>query len=210
MKVTEIKQQVKDENRVNIYINNKYVFAISKQDVAFYNLREGEEITQEKYDTILENVVFAKAKLTAINFLSRKDRSTREVIRKLKEKGFTKEVTKKVLEFLKSYGYINDLEYAKKFVKQRVVVRGYGKFKVIYELRDKGINDNIIEKVTQNIEDDEYESAIKLGRKKARRLDLTDYKEKQKLYSYLQRRGYSYDIIKSVLQQINSELYEDL
>ncbi len=202
MIITNINEQVKDETRVNIFIDGKYVFAISKMDVAFYGLKEGEELPQKKYDEILENVVLQKAKLTALSFLSYKDRTKREVIRKLKEKGFTKEVTKKTLLFLIDYGYINDLEFSKKFVKQQVSSKGYGRFKVVRDLREKGVSDEIIEKVTANIEEDEKETALKFALKKARKLDINEYKDRQKLYAYLQRRGYSFDIIKSVLEEL--------
>ncbi len=210
MIITNINEQVKDDSRVNIFIDGKYVFAISKLDVAFYNLKEGEELPKKKYDEILENVVLSKAKMTALSYLSYKDRTKREVIRRLKEKGFTKEVTKKTLVFLISYGYINDLEFSKKFVKQRVCSKGYGKFKVVRELRDKGVSEDIIATVTEDIEEDERETALKFGLKKARNLDLDEYKDKQKLYAYLQRRGYAYDIIKSVIAQVVEMQREDL
>ncbi len=209
MVITSINEQVKDNLRVNIFIDGKYVFALSKQDVAFYNLKEGEELSEKKYNEILDNVVLAKAKLTALSYLSYKDRTKREVIRKLKEKGFTKEVTKKTLVFLVSYGYINDLEYSKKFVKQRVCSKGYGKYKVVRELKEKGVSDEIIESVTENIEDDERETALKFATKKATKLDLKEYKDKQKLYAYLQRRGYSYEIIRYVIEEVQAENTSD-
>ncbi len=201
--ITDLKEQVKDDTRVNVYINEKYVFSISKLDVAFYHLKVGEEITDKTYDEIFENVVLAKAKMTAMSYLSYKDRSKKEVIRKLKEKGYTREVTKQTLKFLISYGYINDLEFSKKFVKQRVNSKGYGKFKVVRELREKGIADEIIERVTENIGESEEEMALVLARKKAKNLDLSEYKDKQKLFAYLQRRGYSFEIIKRVLEKLN-------
>ncbi len=209
MVITSINEQVKDESRVNIFIDGKYVFAISKLDVVAYNLKEGEELSEKKYNEILENVVLAKAKLTALSYLSYKDRTKREVIRKLKEKGCTKEVTKKTLVFLVSYGYINDLEYSKKFVKQRVCTKGYGRFKVVRELKEKGVSDEIIELVTENIEEDERETAIKFALKKAKKLNLNEYKDKQKLYAYLQRRGYSYDVIRGVIEDVKVEIERD-
>ncbi len=209
MKITDLKEQVKDDTRVNVFINERYVFSISKLDVAFYNLKVGEEITKKTYDEIFEHVVLAKAKMTAMSFLSYKDRSKREVIRKLKEKGYSKEVTKQTLKFLISYGYINDLEFSKKYVNQRVSSKGYGKFKIVRELREKGISDEIIEKVTENIVDKEEEMALVLANKKARNLDLTEYKDKQKLFAYLQRRGYSFEIIKRVLEKLNNNYEED-
>lgn len=210
MIVTDIKEQLKDEARANIFIDGKYVFAISKTDVVFYNLKVGEELSKDKYDEILENVVLAKAKMVALKFLSYKDRTKREVIRKLKEKEFNKEVTKKTMIFLMNYGYINDKEFSRKFVKNKIVSKGYGKFVVVSELRKKGVSEEIINDVMQGTAELEYETALRFANKKARRLDLTEYKDKQKLYAYLQRRGFSYDIIKNVLVEIQSEYEYEL
>lgn len=202
MIITNIQQQIKDETRVNVFIDEKYVFSLSKIDISNYNINENEYISKEKYDEIIENVVFGKAKMTALRFLGNKDRTKKEVIRKLKEKGYNKEVTKRTLEFLLNYGYINDITYAKKYVNQRVNVKGYGKNKVIYELRQKGINDKIIDKVTEDIEEDEENTALKFATKKAKNLDLSNYSDRQKIFSYLQRRGFSYQIIKKTLLKI--------
>ena len=65
MIITDIKKQVKDTERYSIYIDNKFVFGLSGVDVLYYRLKIGNEISQEKYDEILENVIYEKAKNTA-------------------------------------------------------------------------------------------------------------------------------------------------
>lgn len=210
MVITDIKEQVKDESRANIFIDNKYVFAISKIEVTFYNLKIGEEISQKKYDEILENVVFAKAKMVALRFLSYNDKTKREVIRKLKEKGFTKEVTKKTIIFLIGYGYLDDIKFSEKFVKNKLVSKGYGRMVIFRELKYKGVSEEIINEALKGIETLEFETALKFAQKKARRLDLTIYRDKQKLYAYLQRRGFTYDTIKSVLVEMENEYVYEL
>ena len=66
MIITDIKKQVKDTERYSIYIDNKFVFGLSGVDVLYYRLKIGNEIPQEKYDEILENVIYEKAKNTAV------------------------------------------------------------------------------------------------------------------------------------------------
>ena len=68
MIITDIKKQVKDTERYSIYIDNKFVFGLSGVDVLYYRLKIGNEIPQEKYDEILENVIYEKAKNTAVKF----------------------------------------------------------------------------------------------------------------------------------------------
>ena len=62
MIITDIKKQVKDTERYSIYIDNKFVFGLSGVDVLYYRLKIGNEISQEKYDEILDNVIYEKAK----------------------------------------------------------------------------------------------------------------------------------------------------
>ena len=69
MIITDIKKQVKDTERYSIYIDNKFVFGLSGVDVLYYRLKIGNEISQEKYDEILDNVIYEKAKNTAVKFL---------------------------------------------------------------------------------------------------------------------------------------------
>ena len=72
MIITDIKKQVKDTERYSIYIDNKFVFGLSGVDVLYYRLKIGNEIPHEKYDEILENVIYEKAKNTAVKFLGYK------------------------------------------------------------------------------------------------------------------------------------------
>ena len=68
MIITDIKKQVTDTERYSIYIDNKFVFGLSGVDVLYYRLKIGNEISQEKYDEILDNVIYEKAKNTAVKF----------------------------------------------------------------------------------------------------------------------------------------------
>ena len=79
MIITDIKKQVKDTERYSIYIDNKFVFGLSGVDVLYYRLKIGNEISQEKYDEILDNVIYEKAKNTAVKFLGYRARSKKEL-----------------------------------------------------------------------------------------------------------------------------------
>lgn len=206
MIITKIEQQKKRENRYSIFIDNEFSFGLDEIDLLFYKLKENTEISESKYNEIIENAVFQKAKDTAFKYLGYKARSRFEVENKLKEKEFSEDIIFKVMDMLERYGYIDDKIYAKKFISEKINFNGYGKHKIKYELRLKKVDEEIIEELLQDTDEDELEKAIKLVEKKSKN-KVIDYKEKQKIVAYLQRRGYSYDIIKESIDTVLSEDY---
>ena len=145
MIITDIKKQVKDTERYSIYIDNKFVFGLSGVDVLYYRFKIGNEIPQEKYDEILENVIYEKAKNTAVKFLGYRARSKKELRDKL-IKDYDENITDKVISMLEKYGYVNDEEYAKAYVRDCLNLKGWGQKRISLELTKRGIDKNIIEK----------------------------------------------------------------
>ena len=123
MIITDIKKQVKDTERYSIYIDNKFVFGLSGVDVLYYRLKIGNEISQEKYDEILDNVIYEKAKNTAVKFLGYRARSKKELRDKL-IKDYDEDITNKVISMLEKYGYVNDEEYARAYVRDCLILSG--------------------------------------------------------------------------------------
>lgn len=197
MLVTAIVPQKKDENKQNIFIDDVFAFALIKQDVAYFKLKEGCEISQEKYDFIQENLIYIKAQDTALYYLGYKMRTEAEVRKKLAEKEFSEDVIEKVMTFLAKYNYCNDKEYAIKFVKERLRLHPKGAYGLKMELRQKGIADQWITEALAETEIDETTDALMWIRKKTRGQDITalDEKQKRKLYAFLQRKGYRWQTI---------------
>ncbi len=206
--ITDIVEQKKDNTRRSIYINNQFVFGMTDVDVLYYKLKIGEEIDKAKYNYILNEVIYNKAQNTALAFLSRKMRTKQEVIKKLGEKDFSEEIISKVVEFLENYKYLNDKDYIEKFVRDKVKVNGHGKQKIMFELKQKGVDKFLIEDYfceDEDFEDEEYKKAYELACKKASRLDLNEYKEKKRVFDYLARRGFSYDVINRCMYDITEK-----
>ncbi len=197
MIISSIEVQKKDENRRSVFIDGEFAFGLLYADVLFYNLVENEEITQEKYNSIIRNKILTSAKDKAFNFLSFKNRTVKEMKKKLLEKEFSDDVINQVIEMLMKYNYLNDAEYAKKFIKDKLEIKGYGKYRIKSELKQKGIEIEIIDELLVDTECIEIEKVITLINKKLRfrTLESLDIKEKRKIYNFLQRRGYSYNVI---------------
>ena len=202
MKITDIQPQKKNMERMSIFVDNKFEFGLSAVDVAFFKLKIGDEIAQERYDYIIEHVIFGKARDRAFKYLGFKARSEREMKKKLEEYDFSEDMIFRVLELLKRYNYINDEAFAKSYVKDRVHLKRYGKLKIQYELHEKGIDESIIASCLEDIPLNELENALQYIHKKSK--DLSDQKERNRIYNALLRRGFSHEVIKQSFDTISS------
>lgn len=209
MLITKIEKQKNNDKRYSVFLDYQFAFGIDEVDLLYFKLKENEILEKEKYLTILNDILMKKAKDKALKYLSYKMRSEKQVREKLIEEQFPKVIINKIIQILKKYNYINDEEYAKAFIKDKVNIKGYGFFKISYELKNQGIDEHIFKKYLENEEFvDEQKKAIDLLKKKIKRIDVIDYKEKQKLYAYLIRRGFSYDTINNALNIVLEDIYE--
>lgn len=209
MLITKIEKQKNNPKRYSVFLNNEFAFGIDEIDLLYFKLKENEILEKEKYKYILNNLLLNKAKNKALKYLGYKMRSEKQVREKLLESEFPEIIINKVLLMLKKYDYINDEEYAKAFIKDKMNLKGYGSFKISYELKMQGIGEDIFKKYLED-EDfvNEQEKAIALLEKKIRKIEKIDYKEKQKLYAYLSRRGFSFDTINNALNIVLEGIYE--
>ena len=200
MIITKIETQ-KRNDRVNIYIDGEFAFGIMAEIQYKYDLSEGMKIDQEYIDKVLIAEEQAKANDQALRFLSYRQRSKKEIIDKLKKKGFSEDIIENTLVYLKEYNLINDLEFAKSFANDKINLNKFGPERIKYELYRKGVSPEIIEEVLA--EDEEYDRALKLAKKKlpSYKNDNRDAKYR-KLGGFLQRKGYSYECISKILREL--------
>jgi len=151
---------------------------------------------------------FEKGKQIAYRFLSYRPRSKKEVERKLKEKKISGENISSIISLLEKNHYLNDREFTLNWVKYRMENRPLGRRSLEYELREKGVDSEIIKDSLDEVytgEFDEYEVAVRLAEKKISSLNkrkIEDNVIKRRLFSYLQRKGFSYDTIERVIENI--------
>ena len=202
MIVTAIEQQKHNKDRFSVFVDGNFVFGLCKADILYFKIKENEPIDKEKFDFIVENLVYIKAQDTAMNFLSFKPRTEREVNIKLKEKEFSDDVINKVITFLKKYNYINDRKYCEMYISDGMRLKKKGKYLLKFELIQRGIDEKIISEVFDEIEVNEVELAKTLIKNKYNLQDEITDKEKQKIYGMLARKGYSYSDIKQALYEV--------
>ena len=121
-------------------------------------------------------------------------------------KGYEDNAINKSIEFLKEYNFINDDNYTKMFIRDKL--NSIGSQKIKYTLIQKGIAKEIIEDELSKLnKESEKNTAINLAKKKLKSIEKKEsdnYKISGKLYNYLMSKGYTYDVTKDVVKEIMS------
>lgn len=200
MTITSIVQQKRNEDNVNLFLDNKFWCSISKDTLLEFHLHKGKIITPEQKEDLekLSSENFIKEK--ALKYIFIRPRSRKELEDYLiYKKDFEKEVVNIVLDKLELKGSINDEEFAKWFVTQRLMNGKYGVNRIKNDLIKKGISNLIIQNVlTEEIDKDEQLEKIEvLIEKFDKEIKEEDkYKKKQKIVQRLLARGFRYEDIK--------------
>ena len=136
--ITKIEVQKKNQDRVNIYVDENFFMAIYKELVFTFNLKKGDIIEEENLRQILKDEMFLKGKNKALTILSKASQSEKKIREKLSH-DFEEDVIDDVVDFLKKYNFINDNELATKIVNTNVNLNKFGKNKIKQNLYNKGI-----------------------------------------------------------------------
>lgn len=203
-KITALKIQKRNPNRINVYLDGEYAFAVARIVGAW--LQIGQLISDEKIAELQEQDTREVAYLRALKFLSYRPRSETEVQRKLIELGFADGVIVETIDRLRSHGMIGDDRFAKEWVENRSTFRPRSRRALAMELRYKGVPDEIIQQTLDEAVDEDklaYQAALR----RARRWSGMDWAEfRERLSAYLLRLGFSYGTISPLVHQVWSDL----
>lgn len=143
---------------------------------------------------------FQRAKELAINFISYRPRSSKEVRSHLIQKGYSFSLADQVVNYLQESDYLNDKEFARKWYLIRLNKGGYGPLLIYKELTAKGIPAEDCRYLRERFypEDREREEALRLIEKKGLKKPM-DVSQEKRLYNMLLRRGFSSGLIMEVL-----------
>ena len=204
-KITKIEVQKKDKERVNIYIDEEFYIAVFAEIIYSLNIKKGDVIDKDTLDEMLKNEMFMKCKNKALSILSRTGQSEKKIREKL-HSDFDEITIDDTIIFLKNYNFINDDELAERIVNTNINLNKYGKNKIKQNLYNKGINSSIINEAISSLDSDkEFENALHLAKKRYERVKNEDRRKiYQKISQHLAYKGFEYDIIKKVLNQLLS------
>ena len=143
---------------------------------------------------------------TGLNFVSYRPRSSKEVADHLRKKSFDVSARDHAIGRLQELGYLDDAAFARFWVESRDTHRPRGRMALAWELRQKGVAEAVIEDALARFGSDETTLAREAARKRATTLKTADsYKFRQQLGAFLARRGFSYDVIEEVVDDLWKE-----
>jgi regulatory protein len=195
-KITAIKQQVKRQDRYSIHVDDKYLFSFSENELINSGLKVRQELSEQELLGLKDQAVLDKAYDRALNLISHRPRSEWELRDYLKRKDYDEDIITQTIERLNERGYVNDLDFAKRWVASRRLLKSTSKRRLSQELRQKRIADDIISQVLDSDETNERDILRELIERKRKQ---TKYQDNLKLMQYLSRQGFSYDDIKASL-----------
>lgn len=200
--ITKIEPQKNKQDRVNIFLDGEFFCAMQHFVCVKYGLKENLTVTKEH----LQELTFESDKEQALNKVARLlqngVKTEKQIATYLKTKGYDPFITAYVLAKLKEYHYVDDQAYAKQYVAS--TKRKYGKRKMQFELKQKGVSEQEIANVLNEFKSDQ-EVLQKLAEKYLKNKPIT-YENLQKLAANLASKGFEWDEISTVLRLYKKEL----
>ncbi|MFA5611892.1 MAG: RecX family transcriptional regulator [Anaerolineaceae bacterium] len=205
--ITDIQAQKRNRNRVNIFLDGQYAFSLDRMAAAW--LTVGRQLSVEDISRLQEKDEFQTALNRALHFLSYRARSRQEMQTYLQNKGYETGLIDRVIAKLTEERLIDDLDFAQNWVDNRERFRPRSQSLMRLELRQKGVAESEIEQALQISDLDDFALAMKAGKKLSRRYQLLDKPEyDRKLAASLQRRGFSYSVVRECLPLLWKEKSE--
>lgn len=198
MYVTKIEPVTKAKYKV--FLEEQFAFVLYKGELSRYKIQEGAEISQEILKEIKKEVLEKRAKLRAMHLLERMDRTETQLRTRLQQDLYPEDIIEIAMQYVRSFGYIGDKGYAKRFVESRQ--NSKSKLEIKMALLQKGISKEIVYEVLEEYYEDQDEHAAiqKLLEKKRFLPETATEGEKRKMYGYLLRKGFSYEDVRQVIQ----------
>lgn len=202
-KITALKTQKRNHQRVNVHLDGEFAFGLSMIAAAWLEIGQvlGDDKIRQLQEADEKEVAYQKA----LNYLSYRSRSEREVSDNLRKHKFPNDLIQDVIDRLRRNQLVDDHDFARIWVENRSDFRPRGRRALSVELHRKGIQKDIIDEVLQDLDEDElaFQAAIKQSRK-YQGLDWEGFRKK--MVAFLARRGFSYGVAVPIVKKIWSEV----
>ncbi len=196
--------------RVAVHVDGSLLAELELNTVQDLGLYRGRELDEAQLQALQTEARLGPALAMALRFLSFRARSEQEIRRRLTRGKVEPEVQERVLARLRRDGLIDDAEFARQWVDNRLTFSPRGAHLLAAELRQRGVEKPLVEEALTALPD-ETETALELGRARLRQLRGLDYRQfRGKLAGFLLRRGYDYHIADEVVKTLWQEKHEAL
>src|SRR5688572_16641563 len=203
--ITSLVVQKRNKDRVNVYIDGEYAFGLAMIEAV--KLRKGQVLNADEIARLKSLDEVETAHERALNFLSFRPRSAAEVRHNLRQKEYSDSVIDQVIERLERAGLVDDAAFARFWVDNREMSKPRSGRGLRFELRQKGVSDDAINAALTEL--NEADSAYRAALDRAKRIPRTDKQVfAKRLGDFLARRGFTYDVVREVVNQLWDELSE--
>ncbi|MDC3418193.1 recombination regulator RecX [Aquibacillus salsiterrae] len=215
VKISRISTQQKNKSRYNIFLEDErgdsYGFSVDEDILVEFSLHKGMEMDGETVELLKQKDTIHKSYALAINYLSYRMRSKKEISDYLTKKDIDAEQVHLVMDRLSKEGLLDDQAFANAFVETRINTSSKGPQLVKKELLEKGISTQIADEALKKISYDwQYDKAEKLTRKKWSSTNNKSFQQQQlTVKQHLIQKGFSHDVIKDVLTEFVKETDDD-
>ena len=206
MRIDRIEASKHKRGRVLVFLEDGACLKITEQELLDFGLRSGDELDQETLKRLKDAAGVSNVKANAADLIGKRAMSRRDLERKLQEKGASEAEARYASEWLEAIGAINDADYAV-LLAQHYARQGYGPARVREKLYEKGVPRELWDDALDSLPDP-AESIDRFLEHKLRGKPL-DEKEKKRLSDALLRRGFSWPDVKSGLNRLGADLWED-
>ncbi len=203
MLVTQI-AETSSKARFRISIDGQFAFVLYSGELRQMHIEEGQELSEESYRHIMTQLLPRRAKLRSMNLLRSRDYTRKQLEDKLRQGGYPQSCVEEAVAYVEAYGYIDDKRYARDFIAYRL--QSHSRLRIETDLLQKGVSKEVIREAFAELEDmgaaqDETAMILALTEKRGYHADTATVQEKQKMYGYLCRRGFSPEKIMKALSQ---------
>lgn len=204
--ITAITPQEKNSKRVNVFINGDFAFGLDVMLAAL--LYVGKFLSEEEINALLAEDEKAKAYQKALKYISIRPRTKAELHHYLQSKSYPEQVILETIEKCLEQQLIEDDEqFAAHYIESRIQSHPMGGRKLFIELKRLGISEEVIEQKTKDLIPNEKEYARQVIQKLSRRYHgLDKQKFSFRLSQALLRRGFSYEVVREVVQEAWQEI----
>ena len=197
-KITDIKSQQKKAGRYSVYVDDKFAFGVSEEQLLKLEIYQGQELEEQELEELKTQLDSDKIYQRALRYIGLRPRSEHEMRDYLKRKEHQPDSIDGCIAQLKQADLLDDAKFARDWIEWRQATTPRSRRKLWAELKQKGIDDELIDSALEKVDGDrEVETVKQIIDKKGSRYDT-----REKLMSYLGRQGFSYDSIRQAFDEI--------
>ncbi|MBM6853153.1 regulatory protein RecX [Mediterraneibacter glycyrrhizinilyticus] len=193
------------KTKFRVWLDGEFAFVLYKSELSRYGIREGAEIPPDTVEKIEKEVILKRAKLYAMHLLEDMDRTEYGLREKLRRAMYPEKAADQAVEYVRSFGYLDDSRFAENFVRSRKNSKSRREIRAL--LTQKGVSTERIDEAFEACygEDEEQEAVRALLRKKRFDPGEVDDQKMRKIYAYLARKGFGFETVRQVIQNYGED-----